>query len=761
MHEPERSTGDRTSNNQVSRRRVLKASSALAGTAALAGCSLEGVGDALEELQEEAETAVFDPEAVDWWALRNMSHNRLDERDGMARNANLMMTEIGLDETSEQYYGVWHENILHEDMSADYDWVAEWDLGWDEFEAIDEDLADDYRLIDQAHYVLSDESLGDDGRCYAGIWIENPFDLEWAWTQHMGSGDAIDTVIMGYEADDLIPIDFLTYEHPVSGDLTYGCIGVENVEDLVWMVERDMTLGEFEDLNEGLKGKWRLIDLEAYSSGGTQYVTGIWVQNTDRDPTQGSQEVPDEFEAAPEADQHRHWDVDVNLSATGYADTIREMVDRGYRPISLSIYEGETGVEPRHAAVWRQDSIRPSWVHREDADDLITGFRLANDYPGVSVAIIKDGAMVYRRGFGYRHYEEGRRADSRTVYRLASVSKPIGAILGFRLQEKEDLELDDETSTYLPLGDDHEHTLEELLAHYACIPHYCESNDLSTWDFDHYASAEDAVEEFDSWDDEILKQPVELDDDENCSDLDPGEVDKDNVDLDSNVSTCVAGKAHRYSSAGYALLGAAYEDAAETTVDDLIRDELSVPYGLDSIRREDRRQADPHRARIYKDSGIEQTWPGQDDDEFMDWAKNGLLEEDSPPDDAGWQEQREYVDSNSWSVLGAGVEAHVTDLARMGQLLLDDELLDPDDREDMWEPFDSDIHSQRALGWRSGQHSGADVVWHTGSNNGGNATLRIYPDDDLVVAALTNRKSGDDQHVNTLARSLVTSLGLV
>ena len=739
---------------------MLKTSGALVGTAALAGCSLEGTGEALEEMLAEAEAAVLDPEAVDWWAWRNMSRSQLDQRNGRARDANLMMVEIGLDETSEEYYAVWHENILHEEMATNYDWVAEWDLSWDEFEAIDEDLEDDYRLVDQAHYVLSDESLGDDGRCYAGIWIENIHDLEWKSTHHMGGGDGIDIVITDYEVNNLIPIDFLTYEHPASGDLTYGCIGVENVDDLEWMLERDMTLDEFEDMNEGMKEKWRLIDLEAYSSGGTQYVTAIWVQNLDRDPTQGSQEVPDEFEAAPGASPHRHWDVDVNLSATEYADTFREMVDRGHRPISLAIYEDETGVKPRHTAVWRQDSIRPAWVHREDADDLITDFRLANDYPGISVAIIKDGTMVYRRGFGYRDYDAGLAADARTIYRLASVSKPIGAILGYRLQEKGVLNLNDKTSEHLPLGDDHEHTLKELLAHYACIPHYCES-DVSTWEFDHYDSAGEAVEEFDSWDDEILEQPVELGDDDNCNDLAPGEVDEENVDLDSSVNTCVAGKTHRYSSAGYTLLGAAYEAATGSTIDDLIRDELSEPYGLDSIRREDRRQADHHRARIYKHSGIEQMIPGHDDSKFMDWVKNAALKEESPPEDADWEEQREYVDSNSWSVLGAGVEAHVVDLARMGQLLLDDELVDPDNREEMWEPFDSDIHSQRALGWRSGKHFGADAVWHNGSNNGGNASLRIYPDDDLVVAALTNRKREYDQHVDSLAKSLVVNLDLV
>ena len=730
------------------------------GTAALAGCNVEDAGEALEEMMAETEAAVFDPEAVDWWALRNMSRDQLEANDGDARDANLMMVEIGLDEASETYYGVWHENILHEEMATNYDWVAEWDLSWDEFEAIDEDLEDDYRLIDQAHYVLSDESLGDDGRCYAGIWIENVHDLEWSSTHHIGGGDGIDVVITDYEVNDLIPIDFLTYEHPASGDLNYGCIGVENVDDLEWMLERDLTLSEFKQLNESLKDKWRLIDLEAYISDEVHYVTGIWVQNTDRDPTQGSQEKPDWFETAPGEDQHRHWDVDVNLSTPGYADTIREMVDRGYRPIDLSIYGGRTRLTTRHAAVWRQDSIRPSWEHREETDSLITDFRLENDYPGVSVAIIKNGTIVYRRGFGYRDYDAGLAADARTIYRLASVSKPIGAILGFRLQEKGVLDLNDKTSEHLSLGDDHEHTLKELLAHYACIPQYCES-DVSTWQFGHYTSAEEAVEKFDYWNDEILTQPVELADDENCNDLDPGEVDEENVDLDSSVSTCVAGKAYRYSSPGYALLGAAYEDATGSTIDDLIREELSEPYGLDSIRREDRRQTDTHRARIYKHSETEQTRPGYDDSEFMDWGKNDVLEEASPPDDADREEQREYVDSNSWSVLGGGVEAHVVDLARMGQLLLDDELMEPDNREEMWELFDSDIHPERALGWRSGEHSGADAVWHNGSNNGGNASFRIYPDDDLVVAALTNRKSEDDQHVSLLARRLVTNLDLV
>ncbi len=71
--------------------------------------------------------------------------------------------------------------------------------------------------------------------------------------------------------------------------------------------------------------------------------------------------------------------------------------------------------------------------------------------PGLSLAIVKDGRVVYSRGFGFRDVEKGLAATPRTVYGIGSVTKSFTAIAVLKLVEEGRLSLDDEVSKYVPL----------------------------------------------------------------------------------------------------------------------------------------------------------------------------------------------------------------------------------------------------------------------------------------------------------------------
>ncbi|MFB7174758.1 serine hydrolase [Streptomyces sp. NPDC056254] len=47
--------------------------------------------------------------------------------------------------------------------------------------------------------------------------------------------------------------------------------------------------------------------------------------------------------------------------------------------------------------------------------------------PGVAVAVVHDGKVVYLKGFGLRRTDEGAKVDPDTVFQLASVSKPVSS----------------------------------------------------------------------------------------------------------------------------------------------------------------------------------------------------------------------------------------------------------------------------------------------------------------------------------------------
>ncbi|MDK2870648.1 MAG: hypothetical protein PWP39_1883 [Pyrococcus sp.] len=71
--------------------------------------------------------------------------------------------------------------------------------------------------------------------------------------------------------------------------------------------------------------------------------------------------------------------------------------------------------------------------------------------PGISVALIKDGEVVYSRGFGFRDLESGLPTTSRTVYGIGSITKSFTALAIMQLVEKGLISLDDPVEKYIPM----------------------------------------------------------------------------------------------------------------------------------------------------------------------------------------------------------------------------------------------------------------------------------------------------------------------
>ncbi|HVE65729.1 MAG TPA: serine hydrolase domain-containing protein [Thermoanaerobaculia bacterium] len=68
--------------------------------------------------------------------------------------------------------------------------------------------------------------------------------------------------------------------------------------------------------------------------------------------------------------------------------------------------------------------------------------RKAERIPGMSAAVVWDGRVVLKRGFGFANLETRVRATPDTPYNIASVSKPIAAVVALRLVEEGKLDLE-------------------------------------------------------------------------------------------------------------------------------------------------------------------------------------------------------------------------------------------------------------------------------------------------------------------------------
>ena len=92
-------------------------------------------------------------------------------------------------------------------------------------------------------------------------------------------------------------------------------------------------------------------------------------------------------------------------------------------------------------------------------DTLMRRFLRENAIPGGALAVAKDGRLVYARGFGLADVERRESVQPDSLFRIASISKPITAVAILRLVDRGIVKLDEPVFSaspkgfQLPLGD--------------------------------------------------------------------------------------------------------------------------------------------------------------------------------------------------------------------------------------------------------------------------------------------------------------------
>jgi CubicO group peptidase (beta-lactamase class C family) len=333
--------------------------------------------------------------------------------------------------------------------------------------------------------------------------------------------------------------------------------------------------------------------------------------------------------------------------------------------IDYEVYPSGSGY--LYAGIWRQNSERPNWPLKDTVDALGLIETALYGIPGMSIAITQNGEIVYLKGFGYADLDDDVIAHSRTLFRLASVSKAVAGVLSLELQEESLLDITDPSSDHIPgLPDHHTHTIEQTISNRSGIGHYDTYPDIEG-SFDTAFAPTILL-----WGTPLVANP---------------------------------GSMYIYSTHAYTFLGASLEGAVGDPIGVIYDDNLRTPFNLDTLNLEDRSVPNKFRATLYD----------TDNDEVE-------------------------ADDISWKVLGGGLESSAYDLLRFGMLVQGGSILNQASLDLMWTPPDN--LSNYTLGWNTGTHKGAFVVAKDGAQLGARSYLRIYPDDGIVIAILTNRKDG-------------------
>lgn len=296
--------------------------------------------------------------------------------------------------------------------------------------------------------------------------------------------------------------------------------------------------------------------------------------------------------------------------------------------------------------------------------------------PGLSVAVVQNDRLVWSSGFGVADVENQVPARADTVYRIASISKPIAATAIMQLVERGLVSLDDPIQKYVPAfprKGDTAITLRHILTHTSGIRHYREGEMANPR---RYRSVNEAIEIF--RDDPLTFTP---------------------------------GAKYSYSSYAYNLLAGVVEQASGLTYESYLRERIFDPAGMTATRLERPEDIVPHRARQYdKDGTGGRVLNAPYADLSVKWAGGGVI---STVEDLA----RFHVALNTGRLLGPETLRLMYTPARLA-----------DGKETTY-----------GLGWQISRDGGGRTwIAHGGGATGGSTYLLRNPEAKLAVAIMCN-----------------------
>ena len=318
----------------------------------------------------------------------------------------------------------------------------------------------------------------------------------------------------------------------------------------------------------------------------------------------------------------------------------------------------------------------------EESRRLAHALLLEDNLPGLSVAVARDGEIVWTEGFGWADLEERVPVSPRTQFRLGSVSKTLTAAAIALLHERGRVDLDAPVQTYVPAYPQKPWTVttRRLMGDVAGV-HRIRGDNNDNLPDGQCATLAQAVATF--ADEPLLFEP---------------------------------GTRYRFATNGWILLSAVAEAAAGERLSTFMTREILAPLDMDSTIVDD--DADvPDLTAFYIPRANMRTRLG--------------VRKGSRPDNS--------------CLAGAGAFFSTpSDLVRFGSAMLKPGLLKADTIALLQTPLrlESGASTDFALGWKvervqlAGSH--ARMVAHRATPNGSTVALLTFPDHGVVVAIASN-----------------------
>lgn len=216
------------------------------------------------------------------------------------------------------------------------------------------------------------------------------------------------------------------------------------------------------------------------------------------------------------------------------------------------------------AALLGAEAARCAQTDTAALDHIVTDAMREQLIPAITVAIATGDRLVYSKAFGNADLENSVPATTETLFRTASVAKPITAVAAMTLVESGKLDLDAPVQKYCAPFPPKQWpvTTRELLSHTSGIRHYNPGEPEHTR---HFKWTADGFVLFAT--DPLLFPP---------------------------------GTGYQYSTYGYSVVGCVIEGATGMRFQDFVSDHVLRPAGMTHTFVDDVFEIVPHRARGYQ-----------------------------------------------------------------------------------------------------------------------------------------------------------------
>jgi CubicO group peptidase (beta-lactamase class C family) len=198
-----------------------------------------------------------------------------------------------------------------------------------------------------------------------------------------------------------------------------------------------------------------------------------------------------------------------------------------------------------------------------EMDRMLSGL-YPPDEPGAAVLVAKDGAVIFRKGYGLANVEHSVPITPDTVFRIASMTKQFTAVSILMLVEQGRLDLDDSIAKYLPGYPQGERiTIRQLLTHTSGVWDYCGLDEVRRG-MRRDITVDELIDLF-------KDKPL---------DFQPGEK-------------------MAYSNSGYVLLGAIIEKVSGRSYAEFLQDNIFAKAGMHSSTTDEQGKIIRNRAAGY------------------------------------------------------------------------------------------------------------------------------------------------------------------